>query len=55
LQRVCTDPADARAVQDLRSSLEQAARLHPSLAATLEHALGEHPSVVAVDRLPAQR
>lgn len=36
LQRVCRDPRDGIAVADLRHSLEQAARLHPRLAAELE-------------------
>ena len=58
-QRVRKNPGDARAVADLRRSLEQAARLHPRLASQLQVALGGRVSQIAVtdvmDRLPSPR
>lgn len=58
-QRVRRNPGDARAVADLRRSLEQAARLHPRLASQLQVALRGRVSQVAVtdvmDRLPSPR
>ena len=56
-QRVRANPGDARAVADLRRSLEQAARLHPRLAAQLQVALGGRVTNISVpdmmDRLPS--
>ena len=48
LQRVCRDPRDGRAVADLTHSLEQAARLHPRLAAELELVIGNRETRTAV-------
>ena len=57
--RVRKNPGDARAVADLRRSLEQAARLHSRLASQLQLALGKRVSQIAVadvlDRLPSPR
>jgi hypothetical protein len=45
MTRLAADPQDARAHQELRRSLEQAARLHPQFTRRLADVLADRPAV----------
>lgn len=45
MTRLAADPQDARAYQELRRSLEQAARLHPQFTRRLADVLADRPTV----------
>jgi hypothetical protein len=45
MTRLTVDPQDTRARQELRRSLEQAARLHPQFTRRLADVLSDRPAV----------
>ena len=45
MTRLAADPQDSRAHQELRRSLEQAARLHPQFTRRLADVLADRPAV----------